>query len=214
MPMPKKTLSTEQKLLQAGMKLTCEKGLSGFGVRQLCARCQVNLGLFHYYFKTKENFDQRLLQTVYNDMLQDIHIDITPAASPRANIEKILLRIDSFARQHRVFLSALAGDVLSGNKRIFTFMTRHFTQHLALLGQQLRRAKLSPAARRQPLASLLAAVVLPVGAPHILMGLLQRMGPGALPPAARHLLDGTVQSQRVVRQRIHLVLNSIFGEEL
>ena len=47
----------DEKLLRAGIQLARAKGLGGFTVREVCARSRVNLGMFHYYFTNKDNFD-------------------------------------------------------------------------------------------------------------------------------------------------------------
>ena len=52
------SLHTDQKLLSCGMALARKKGLSGFSVRELCAKSKVNLGMFHYSTQVKRTYVQ------------------------------------------------------------------------------------------------------------------------------------------------------------
>jgi len=202
--------STEEKLITAGIALANKQGLD-FTVRQLCAKSKVNLGLFHYYFKNKENFDKEMLRAVYKQMLSNLTTKISDTASPRANIEQILLALHHFVGENRMFLSSLIGNLLSGNTKLLQFLSLNFTQHITLISHELKRAHLSHEMKGQPLPAILSMIGLPVIAPHLLMGLLERTGKKALPFDAS-LLVQTVENEKQIRTRIKLMLDGIFGE--
>lgn len=210
--MARTSLHTDQKLLDCGAALARKKGLSGFTVRELCAKAGVNLGLFHYHFKTKERFDRELMRALYAQMLADIAIEVSPASSPRKNVEYILKSVNDFARKNRLLLSALAGDILAGDKRTLRFVVQNFTRHVSLLLGELRRAKLSPAAAAQPPASVAVTLVLPVALPQLFSGTLERLGKGVLPPSGR-IYAASVWAEESVLGRIRLLLDGVFGEE-
>ena len=202
--------TTEKKLIRAGIKLAKEHGLK-FSVRQLCAKSKVNLGLFHYYFKNKDNFDKCLLTAVYQQMLADITPHIAPDAPPRDNIRTILLALHRFAGNNRMFLSSLLGDVLSGNKPLLHFLTKHFTQHAALLLHELKRADIRPPLKSQPLPALMASFALPVILPQMFMGLLERVGTSAVSFNTSPLKQ-IVSDDKQLNIRIENGLNAILGE--
>lgn len=210
--MGRTSVHSDEKLLNHGVTLAREKGLSGFSVRELCARAKVNLGMFHYHFKTKERFDQEVLRSLYREMMAGIAIDVSPSAAPRKNVEHILKSVNAFVRKNRVLLSALAADIFSGDKRTLGFVVRNFTEHVSLLVGELKRARLSPAAQNQPLGSIAVTLVVPVALPQIFAGLTERLGPGALPPAVRALAAG-VWAEETSAKRIRLLLDGVFGEE-
>lgn len=203
--------TTEKKLIQAGIRLAKVYGLK-FSVRQLCDKSKVNLGLFHYYFKNKENFDKQLLAAVYQQMLADITPRISPDMTPRENIKTILLALHRFASSHRMFLSSLLGDVLSGDKQMLHFLTKNFTQHAALLLHELHRADIRPALKNQPLPALMASLALPVIFPQIFMGLLERVGPSFVSFNTTPLKQ-IVRDEKQLDIRIEHGLNTIFGEK-
>ncbi len=205
-----KPITNEEKLIHAGIVLAKKQGLV-FTVRQLCAKSKVNLGLFHYYFQSKDNFDKVLLRTVYNQMLAQMTLHVADTATPRENVEKILLGFHAFVRENRMFFSSLLGNCLSGNKKLLQFVTQNFTQHLSLISHELKRASLTERAQGQPLPGILALLAWPVVMPHILMGLLERLGTNAF-PLQNVLLTQTLENEKQFCARLQIVLDGIFGE--
>lgn len=210
--MARASLHSDEKLLNAGVALARKKGLSGFTVRELCARAKVNLGMFHYHFKTKERFDREIMRTLYAEMIADIGIEVSPQAGARKNVEHILKSVNAFIRKNRVLLSALARDIMGGDKQTLQFITQNFTQHVSLLLTQLRRGKLSAAASAQPLASVAVTLLLPVVMPQLFCGTIERLGGGVLPAQIRAQAAG-IWSESTAAQRIRLLLDGVFGEE-
>lgn len=58
-------------LFEKGQELLLEVGFDKFSVRNLCKKAGVNLGMFHYYFKTKENFIELLIEQVFEQYLDE-----------------------------------------------------------------------------------------------------------------------------------------------
>ena len=202
--------NTETRLIQTGIILAKKQGLD-FTVRQLCTKSKVNLGLFHYYFKSKDNFDKEMLWAVYKKMMTHITMKISDTASPRFNIEQILLGLHYFVAENRMFLSSLIGNLLSGNTKLLQFLSLNFTQHITLISQELKRAKLPKDLKGQPLPAILSMIALPFVAPHILVGLLERTDKKVLPFNPSLLLE-TVNNEKQIYARIKHILDSIFGE--
>lgn len=58
-------------LFEKGRELLLEVGFDKFSVRTLCKKAGVNLGMFHYYFKTKERFIELLIEKVFEQYLNE-----------------------------------------------------------------------------------------------------------------------------------------------
>ncbi len=56
-------------LFENGIKLLLEVGFDKFSIRDLCKKSGVNLGMFHYYFKTKEHFIELLFEQTFEKYL-------------------------------------------------------------------------------------------------------------------------------------------------
>ncbi len=63
--MPKKSLSTKEKLLAAATELFIQKGVDRVGVREIAAKAGINLSLMNYYFQSKE----RLLEHIFENII-------------------------------------------------------------------------------------------------------------------------------------------------
>lgn len=56
-------------LFDKGEKLLLKVGIDNFSIRHLCKTANVNLGMFHYYFKTKEHFIELLFEQIFKRYL-------------------------------------------------------------------------------------------------------------------------------------------------
>ncbi|MGN0022705.1 MAG: TetR/AcrR family transcriptional regulator [Elusimicrobiaceae bacterium] len=202
---------SDVKMLKAGAALAKAKGLNGFTVRQVCAKSKVNLGMFHYYFSTKENFDMAVLESIYSKMIENIKIKVSPSASPKQNVRAILINIQEFIKENRVLLSSLGGDVFSGNKKTFKFIVKNFTKHVEILFGELLRAQKCGALAAPSALDAFLIIMPPAAVPQILLGLVSRLNvslPGKLKASAL-----TVMVEENAPARIDLLVNSIFKEK-
>lgn len=165
----------DEKMLKAGVALAKARGLSGYTVREVCARSKVNLGMFHYYFYSKDNFDREILKSIYADMMESINITLSPQASPRDNVRGILISIQKFIEENRVLISSLGGDVLSGNRKTLKFIADNFTKHVEILYGELKRARRRGELKAGDPCDALLVLMPPVVLPQVLLGLLCRL---------------------------------------
>jgi len=63
--MPRPSRNLDRALLAAGRALLPARGCSGLSIREVAEAANVNLGMFHYHFKTREAFLRTLLQSMY-----------------------------------------------------------------------------------------------------------------------------------------------------
>lgn len=189
--MGRKPAGSDVKMIKAGAALAKAKGLNGFTVREVCAKSKVNLGMFHYYFSTKENFDMAVLKNVYAKMLESIQIKLSPAASPKENVRAILLNIREFVKENRVLISSLGGDIFSGNRKTFKFIAENFTKHAEILLAELKKAQKEGSLAAPSAFDALLMLMPPVALPHVFLGLFARLNvtlPGNIKTSALSLL--------------------------
>lgn len=202
---------SDVKMIKAGAALAKAKGLNGFTVRQVCAKSKVNLGMFHYYFSTKENFDMAVLETIYSKMIENIKINVSPSVSPKENVRAILINIQEFIKENRVLLSSLGGDVLSGNKKTFKFIADNFTKHAEILLDELRRAQKSGLLAAPSAFDAFLLLMPSVALPQVLLGLLSRLNvtlPGKVKIAALNFM-----LEENASARINMLINTVFKEK-
>ncbi len=66
--MGKKSDITRAKLIETARELFLEKGFDGLKMQELADRAEMNKGLLHYYFKTKEV----LFQAIFKEAMQNL----------------------------------------------------------------------------------------------------------------------------------------------
>jgi AcrR family transcriptional regulator len=166
--------------------------------------------MFHYYFTNKDNFDQALLRTIYEDMMSDIKINVLPQASPKHNVRVILFAISSFIQKNRILLSSLAGDVLRGENNIISFISQNFLVHLQILLAELKRAKESGQLKTEDEFDAVLILGPSLALPQGLLGLLERLPGGVL----KHIKTGIItrKIESGVPARIDMLLDAVFKE--
>lgn len=200
--------NTDEKLVRAGVMLARKKGLKGFTVREVCSRSRVNLGMFHYYFKTRETFDAAVLGSLYGEMMQSITLNVQPHRSARENVAAILRAIYDFARKNRRLVSCLAGDAFSGDAQTLALVTRVCTRHVSVLLAELERARkqgrLRTACVRDAVLILVPQLVMAQG----LLGLGERLGKRF--PAPLYQLLRQVSGPEDSARRLDFLMNAVF----
>ncbi len=201
----------DEKMLKAGVALAKARGLSGYSVRDVCARSKVNLGMFHYYFYNKDNFDRAVLKSIYSGMMESINITVSPRRSPRENVRGILLSIRDFIEENRILLSSLVGDVFSGNKKTFKFITDNFTKHVEILYEELKRAQKRGELKTPTPFDAVVILMPPIALPQLILGLLSRLE-AKVPAKIKTAALGFAAERNSVK-RIDLLLDAVFGED-
>ena len=62
--MPRPSRNIDQLLIAAALELLPNAGTSVLTIRQVCQHAGVNLGMFHYHFKTRDVFLRAVLRLV------------------------------------------------------------------------------------------------------------------------------------------------------
>jgi AcrR family transcriptional regulator len=163
--MARPSRNVDRLLLAAGRDLFPETGATRLSVRKVAAHAGVNLGMFHYHFRTKELFVRQLLQELYDEMFANLEL----AASSRAPEEALRAALNvlaRFARDNGRLLRRLCGDAFSGEPLAAAFLRANMPRHvgviLGLIVSGQRAGALKPMAPPQALVFLAGSVAAPV----------------------------------------------------
>ncbi|WP_420474388.1 TetR/AcrR family transcriptional regulator [Noviherbaspirillum sp. ST9] len=205
--MARPSQNIDQRLLQAGMELLPQTGCRGLSARRLTEHAGVNLGMFHYHFRSKDNFIRTLLQQTYEQMFQDLVLQSHEGVSPVDNLRKAVRVIAGFGLTHRQLLLRIGADALAGEQVAAEFLQANLPRHVgvvaALVAEAQRKGDLVQAPIPQVIAFIAGAVMSPV-----LLGsaLLEN---GALPAAAGTALEQAVLTKKALEQRIEFALRGL-----
>ena len=86
--MARPSRNLDRALLAAGRELLPARGCAGLSVREVAEAAGVNLGMFHYHFKTREAFLRALLQSLYEEMFSQLSFQGSADWGPLENLRR------------------------------------------------------------------------------------------------------------------------------
>lgn len=205
--MARPSQNIDQRLLDAGLELLPTTGCRSLSVRQLTERAGVNLGMFHYHFKTKDNFIGAVLQRVYEEMFSELVLHAGAANRPLVNLRNLLRTLARFAHRHRLLMVRLVSDALSGERLPAEFLKNTLPRHFRLIAELVAAAQRDGSLVKAPLPQVMATIVGAVAAPLLAGSAMQQHH--LLPPELAAALDAQVLSEKALDQRIDLVLRGL-----
>ncbi|OGR82340.1 MAG: hypothetical protein A3J74_08565 [Elusimicrobia bacterium RIFCSPHIGHO2_02_FULL_57_9] len=174
--MSRPSRNIDRRLLETARAMLPETGILGLKVREVARRAGVNLGMFHYHFRSKDAFVRGLLQEIYEDFFARLHLETSGSGSPLDRLSRALLIVGRFARDNRNLFIVLLREALSGDRGTMEFAKRNIPRHVGIilgLYEECRRAGLV-----KPLAAPVAVSFLMGGifGPNCVVSMLERAG--------------------------------------
>lgn len=193
-------------MLKAGRELFPGAGCAGLSVRAVADRSGANPGMFHYHFKTKDQFLRTLLQQVYEEMFSGLAGAAARDGSPLERLRAGLVTAAGLLRVHRKVFARVWMDAMAGEPVAAEFLRANAPRHIGLLARLVGQAQAEGALRELPpfqcVAMLLGAVALPVV---FASGLVET----ALPVAVQRQFQAQVMDDDAIAQRVELVLQAL-----
>jgi len=131
--MPRPSRHLDRALLAAGRELLPVHGLSGLTIRQVCEAAGVNIGMFHYHFRTRETYLKALLQGAYEEMFSTLSAGAYRQASWSATLRTALGVLGRFLLANRTLMARVLAEALAGNVIARSFLQENFPRHLRLI---------------------------------------------------------------------------------
>jgi AcrR family transcriptional regulator len=197
----------EQALLKSGRKLYAERGAAGMSVRALTEHARVNLGMFHYHFRTKDEFLRRLLGGWYEEMFEQLSGTVQQDGPPLHRLQDALFFMACFVRDHRLMLGRVVADAATGQAMATQFLRENAPRHLGLLLALMDEAERQGLVIKTPPLQRFIFVMSAVAMPLLIAPGMHSLGvaPKVLGPA----IQQQVMSDEAIGQRIALVLKAI-----
>jgi AcrR family transcriptional regulator len=205
--MPRPSRNLDQALLAAGRELLPERGCAGLAVREVAERAGVNLGMFHYHFRTREAFLRAVLQQAYEEMFATLTLEAKPDAEPVEGLRSALRVLGRFLRDNRPLLARVFADAMAGEACAREFVRDNLPRHVAVLRRFFlagrRRGVLRPVAFEQALGLLAGSLALPI----LAGGAIASSGLVAEP--RRRALERSLLGNAAIDERIDLALGAL-----
>lgn len=170
--MARPSTNCDGRLLDAGIQILREEGLSGLGVRNVCHRAGVNLGMFTYHFATKENFQRQLLVKATDILFDGLSDGLTTVDFPNeddplkalsAALEAFVLRVhQEKSLAMALFIGCCQGDELTIESSAHR-LPRHFLRLMDLVNDCRKRGVIrGDLSDEQIILMVVSGVVLPI----------------------------------------------------
>lgn len=204
---PRPSQNLDQALLAAGLALFPQRGCAGLAVREVAEAAGVNLGMFHYHFRSREAFLRAVLQHMYEGMYAGLTFEGARDEDPVRNLRAAVAFMGRFVRRNRAFIARLMADALAGDPLALEFARANMPRHLglvhALIVAAQKAGRIRPVAPPQALGLLAGATAFPilVGGAIAASGVLGEDG-------AREL-DEALLTDEAIDARVELALSAL-----
>jgi AcrR family transcriptional regulator len=208
--MPRPSRNLDRALLAAGMELFPVRGCAGLSVREVTDAAGVNLGMFHYHFKSREAFLRAVLQAMYEDMygqLASVTREQAVRATPLDQLRLALRFMGRFVRANRPVIARVIADALCGEPIAVDFMRENFPRHIGVIHGLVAAALEAGQLMREPPLQLMAFCAGSIATPILFGGAIAASGEVAKPHAAS--IQDTLLSDAAIDARIELALAAI-----
>ena len=205
--MPRPSRNIDELLLQTGRDLLAESGARALSIRKLTQRAGVNLGMFHYHFKSRDNFIRVLLQRMYDEMFASLSVQVERHAASDENLRGAVRVVARFGRDNRRLLLRIFNDALAGDALAAEFLQTNLPRHLHVIVGLIAACQNEGVLRKMPLTQAVAFLAGSVAAP-ILVG-TAAIASGLVSAALGVRVDNEILSDAAIDERIDMALRGL-----
>lgn len=204
--MPRPSQNTDQRLIQTARRLLPETGCAGLKLRQVAAKAKVNLGMFHYHFKNKDEFLRRVLQEVYEEFFRELQLEAAQHATAQENLAAAMTVFGNWVRDNRRLIFALLRDAMNGERVAQAFLRANLHRHIEILVALIQQCQERGLYSEMTPPNLLVTLVAAVNMPTVLTELLRRAPAWPEKSGLLSLVESGVLSEQAIEARVAHVL--------
>lgn len=139
--MPRPPGNADKLMLAAGKRLVQRSGFANLRVREIVDTAGVNLGMFHYHFKTRDRFNQALFEEIYGELMTELGHLKTESSDPTTQLRSMLLAFGRFLRENHKIVLSLFRDMLVGEPTIFKLARKQIPPHATMIRSLIRKGQ-------------------------------------------------------------------------
>lgn len=204
--MARPSRNTDKLLLRAGRKLLPKTGIRELSLRKVAAEAGVNLGMFHYHFKSKRAFVRLVLQEFYEEFFEGFTAESGGEAPPLERLARALTALARFGRDNRELLLAIIRGILEGDPEAARFAGANVPRHLSILAELMAACQKEGSLRPMPLQTAVAFLAGGVIGPCVALGVCEAAVSGR---AGVQPLKGSLASDESIRVRVDAALRGL-----
>lgn len=139
--MSRPSANLDKKLIQAGKKIISKEGSQGLTIPKICQTANVNLGMFNYHFKTRDNYISILYENIRCDMLNFLKLEEVSEENALNQLKHAMLRLCEYTKKHQKFMRFLIIDGLITYKEIKKYIDRGIVRRYSLVPNLISKAQ-------------------------------------------------------------------------
>lgn len=205
--MSRKSSHTDKKLIHEGRKLLILKGASSLSIREVALAADVNLGMFNYYFKTKENFIGLILGDIYNDFIADLEMD--DFGDELELLKNQMMVMAKFARNNRTLILSLFNDILSEEKSVQKFIRTNMKKHLFMVGVTVKKCQDNGLIVGAPLPLIVTQIAAGVGISNLVPEFIKRLSVSKPFGSTIGVMTKELTSDKALEFRVNVTLKGL-----
>ncbi len=202
----------DQKLIRAALELIPETGFSGLKLRRVADRAGVNLGMFHYHFKDKDDFLKRVAAEFYEVFYTRFSLGIATSSNPLAQLRKALTTVGRFARDHRKLLLALGRDIQDQHAFTVRLIQDYVNRHASVIVGLVMKCQAAGLIADYPVPTVISFLMGALAAPSLLMALAEKARLSQPYETLKKSVAPYLLSEAAVEQRLELALRALEPE--
>jgi AcrR family transcriptional regulator len=199
----------DRKLVSAARVMLPETGLSGLSVREVARRARVNVGMFHYHFKSKKAFLHRVLGEVYQDFLVSFQEAAEGPGTPRERLRRVLVAYARFGRENRTIYSMMMRELMNGRPEMLSFARANFARHSDALMRLVEECRREGSIRNLPTPGLCMFAMGSMGMPNVASTCMERSGQKTLGGRPAKEFIQMLLSDEMIETRADMVMAAL-----
>ena len=207
--MPRPSGNTDQRLIEAARNLLNQSGLTQMNLRQVAKKAGVNLGMFHYHFKTKDQFTRAVLQDTYEKFFHEFSLETSGDGPALERLRSALLTLGRFVGTNRRMLLGILHDILNKNRVVLDFVKSNVPRHGLVIVGLVRQCQKEGSLRKMPLPSIMPVLMGACLFPLIMVALLEHLEIKSLRFIPLAIVKIAVASDKALVARVDLMLESL-----
>jgi AcrR family transcriptional regulator len=174
--MSKSPTDARSKLIRAARELLPERGVRGLKVREVARRAKVNLGLFHYHFKSKDAFTRVVLQELYEEFFARFSFVTSREKDALKRLRTALTELGRFMRDNRDLSFMLIREAIDGDKVTIDYARSNIPRHAGVVASLVAECQAKGKLRRVPQPIAMAFLMGTLSTPNCVVSVLKRAG--------------------------------------
>jgi AcrR family transcriptional regulator len=202
--MARPSQNIDQILLQSGRALFPRCGCCDLSLRALTEHANVNMGMFHYHFRTKDNFLAILLQTMYDELFEQLQAETQQSGGALQRLRHTMMRLARILREHGAWIGRVWADAAREDKVAQDFLKKNGARHIELIVNLILQAKHEGALPDIPALQALSFLMGAIAAPMVIAPRVMQLG--FAPAFFQEQVQEDILSDQAIAERIERAL--------